>query len=201
MLDTSIPSVSVSLFKNDTETYPRYSLPEGYSFSYYKKGDEIAWAQIHVDVGQFKTIEEGLKAFDNAYILNQRLTPEERVIFVKAPDGELIATSALWDGAYLGKVSQRIHWVAVTDKCTGLGIAKAMLTKLMNMYNELGYRDFIHLWTGTRNYPAIKIYKSFGFTFYHGDVNPRNNNADEGFYLKNEDAITFIEAKISEYKK
>ena len=201
MLDLTIPKVSVSLFKKDTKAYPRYSLPEGYTFSFYKAGDEVDWARIHVEVAQFETVEQGIETFKHQFITNQRLAPEERVIFVRDPGGEIIATSALWDGEYLGEISQRIHWVCVTDKCTGLGIAKAMLTKLMDMYNELGYSDFIHLWTGTRNFAAIAIYKSFGFEYYYGDVDPRTNQTTDGFKKQNEDALSFIEGKISEYKK
>ncbi len=201
MLDLTIPKVSVSLFKKDTKNYPRYSLPNGYSFSYYKKGDEADWARIHVEVAQFETVEQGIETFRHQFLVGQELSVEERMIFVKDPNGEIIATSALWDGYYLGEKSQRLHWVCVTDKCTGLGIAKAMLTKLMDMYNELGYSDFIHLWTGTRNYAAISIYKSFGFEYYRGDINPRSNTANEGFYEQNEAALAFIEKKIAERKK
>ena len=201
MLDLTISKVSVSLFKKDTKTYPKFSLPEGYTFSFYKKGDEIDWARIHVEVAQFETVEQGVETFNREFITNQRLIPEERVIFVKDPSGEIIATSALWDGEYLGELSQRIHWVCVTDKCTGLGIAKAMLTRLLDMYNERGYSDFIHLWTGTRNYAAIAIYKSFGFEFYHGDINPRSNQKEDGFFTQNENAISFIENKIKQYGK
>jgi len=201
MLHRTIPAASVSLYKKDTKNYPIYSLPAGYSFSYYEKGDEIAWAEINTSVGQFESTEQGLESFKRCFITNQNLTPEERIIFVKAPNGEFIATAALWNGLYLGEETQRIHWVAVTDKCTGHGIAKAMLTKLMDMYNELGYENFIHLWTGTRNFAAIAIYKSFGFDYYHGNINPRNNKRAEDFYEKNETAIAFIEEKISQYKK
>jgi GNAT superfamily N-acetyltransferase len=201
MLDLTIPKISVSLFKKETKTYPRYSLPDGYYFTFYKKGDEVDWARIHVEVAQFETVSQGIETFNHEFITNQRLKPDERVIFIRDPSGEIIATSALWDGEYLGELSQRIHWVCVTDKCTGLGIAKAMLTKLMDMYNELGYSDFIHLWTGTRNYAAIAIYKSFGFEYYRGGINPRSNSLTDNFFEQNEEALAFIEGKIAEYHK
>ena len=201
MLDLSIPKISVSLYKNDPQNYPKYYLPEGYTFSYYKKGDEVDWARIHVEVGQFETLEEGVDAFKRNFLIDQDLIAEERIIFVRDKNREIIATSALWDGLYLGVNSPRIHWVCVTDKCTGLGIAKAMLTKLFDMFFELGYKDFIYLWTGTRNYAAISIYKSFGFEYYHGEINPRSNKKEEDFSETNEKAIAFIDSKISEYKK
>ena len=201
MLDLTIPKVSVSLYKKDPENYPKYSLPKGYTFSFYKKGDEVDWARIHVEVGQFETLEEGIDSFNKNFLIDQTLIPEERIIFVKDPEGEIIATSALWNGLYLGVDHPRIHWVCVTDKCTGLGIAKAMLTKLFDMFHAFGYKDFIYLWTGTRNFAAISIYKSFGFVYYRGDIDSRSNTKIEGYTEQNESAIQFIESKISEYKK
>ena len=98
MLNNKIPHYSLTLYKTDTKNYPEYYLPEGYRFVFYKKGDEVHWAEIERSVGQFDDIESGLKSFHASFVNNQNLSLEERMIFVVSPDGEYVATSALWNG-------------------------------------------------------------------------------------------------------
>ena len=198
MLNKNIPHYSLVLFKTDTKNYPEYTLPEGYRFVFYKKGDEAHWAEIERSVGQFNSVEEGLRSFHASFVNGQDLVLEERMIFVVDSNGEYVATSALWNGKYLGEEKQRVHWVAVKDKCAGKGIAKAMLSFLMKLYNDLGYEDFIFLDTGTRNYAAINIYRHFGFTEYTGEKPPFGNMSDEEFKRKNEIAISMVNEKISQ---
>ena len=44
MIDKSIPYYPLTMVKDDAENYPRFDLPSGYRFEFYKKGDEIHWA-------------------------------------------------------------------------------------------------------------------------------------------------------------
>lgn len=201
MLNSIIESIPISMFKTDTESYPKYELPKNYSFKFYEPGDERLWADIHVRAGEFKDFDKAIKCFTGAFVTNQSLNLSERMIFVLDDKGNAVATSALWCGIYLGKEHQRIHWVAVDNKCAGLGIAKAMLTKLLDLYNELGYRGFIYLTSGTVHYPAISIYRKFGFLDYRSRINPLSCENDEEYFKRNERAFEIINAKISEYKR
>ena len=113
----------------------------------------------------------------------------------------LVATAALWDGSFLGEIFQRIHWVAVSDKCAGKGIAKALLCRVLDLYNELGYSGFIYLLTATWYYPAISIYRQFGFSEYRGERSLSSKLSDEEFKRQNEEAIAIVDQKLDEYKK
>ena len=201
MLDKNIPNRSLIMQKNDTRVYPEYSLPEGFSFTFFKSGDELEWIRLEQELGQFDSFESGMRCFKSNFVDGQRLSPEDRIIFVKDKQEEIVATGALWDGEYLGEIKQRIHWIAVSDRCAGLGIAKAILTRLMDLYNELGYSDFIYLWTGTRSYPAVALYRKFGFTDYHGEINPVTNEREEGYFAYNEETIAMINSLIEARKK
>ena len=200
MIDKTIPSYSLSLYKTDTTVYPRFELPHGFCFAYYRPGNEASWAKLECELGQFETIDEATECFKKEFLIDQTLDPRQRMLFVKDEGGEIVATATLWNGLYLGKNHQRIHWVAVSDRCAGKGIAKAMLTRLMDMYNELGYQGYIHLWTGTRNYPAISIYQKFGFELYRGECNPISNLPDFEFQKNNEIGIKLLEEKLVEYQ-
>ena len=120
-------------------------------------------------------------------------------MFVKDPDGEYVATCALWDGMYLGKNCQRLHWLAVSDKCVGKGIAKALVCAVLDLYNRLGYNGFIYLLTATWYYRAIGIYRKFGFKEYEGDVSLVANMSNEEFVLQNRNAIELVNQKLSAY--
>jgi len=201
MLDKTIPYYPLTLVKTDTQIYPEYRLPDGYEFVFYQKGDEVHWAEIERSVGQFNTLEAGIECFKRDFVCEQNLNPEERMLFVKAPDGEYVATGSLWNGKLLGEEYQRIHWIAVKDKCAGKGIAKALIAHLLGMYNSLGYNGFIYLLTGTRNFSAINIYRKFGFTEYRGEKSLSDKLTDEEFKEQNDKAILLVNEKISHYKR
>ena len=199
MLDLTIPHTDISMYKTDTSTYPRYELPEGFSFSFYRPGDELWWARLEVELAQFKTLERAIGCFREEFLVGQKLKPEDRMLFVRDNHGEIVATATLWEGLYNGKVEPRIHWVATSDRCAGRGIAKALLTRLFDLYGELGYSGFIYLWTGTRSYPAIAIYRKFGFVEFRGTKNPLGHSSPD-FEKQNEAAIALVDSLIEKHR-
>ena len=102
----------------------------------------------------------------------------------------------------------RIHWVAVAPKYQGLGILKAMVTRLLDIYNELGYEGYIHLTSQTWSYKALNVYIKFGFKPYYGEKpanwiarNLTSGNFEPWDYKeKNEEAWNMIFKKINEYQ-
>lgn len=201
MIDKSLPYFPLTLIKTDTETYPRRGLPEGFRFVFYTAGDEWHWAEIERSLGQFETLEEGVACFRREFIEGQRLRPEDRMLFVVDGEGEYVATVALWDGDFLGERRQRMHWLAVKDKVSGRGIAAAMVSRVLDLYNSLGYRGFLYLLTATWYYPAILIYRKFGYAEYRGGVSLVAGMPDAEFREKNADAIASVDAKLAEFCK
>ncbi len=185
------------MVKEDTKKYPRYELPAGYEFVFYRKGDEKHWAEIETAVGQFSCVEKGIEYFNREFIEGQDLDPEKRMLFVTSPDGEYVGTASLWNGLFYGEKKQRIHWVAVKDEHSGKGIAKAMLCRLMDLYRELGYSGFIYLLTGTRNWHAVSLYRKFGFSEYISDRSPSARTTDAEFAENTERAVAIINEMIS----
>ena len=90
------------LYKTDPKNYPKFELPCGFTLDFYKKGDEVHWANLECSIGQFDSLEAGIGAFEINFLKGQALSPEERIMFVKDRDGEYIATCALWDGDFCG---------------------------------------------------------------------------------------------------
>ena len=198
MIDNSIESISVFMIKKDVADFPQYSLPEGFSFDFYKDGDEADWARLECELGQFTSEERGINCFKNEFLINQRLDPKSHVLFIKNEQGEIVASGALWDGDFLGERLMRIHWIAVSDKCRGKGIAKALISRLMELNLELKSDKPVYLWTGTRYYPAVAIYLKFGFEFYEGDIDPQGLISGVDFTKKNQRGIKITKEKIGE---
>lgn len=42
-------------------------MPSGFDYEFYKPGDSIEWAIIHMKSGEFMSMEEGLKIFKDFY--------------------------------------------------------------------------------------------------------------------------------------
>ncbi|MBR6783735.1 MAG: GNAT family N-acetyltransferase [Clostridia bacterium] len=197
MIDKSIPYIPLIMQKDDVGVYPRFFLPNGYEFVFYKDGDEEKWSKIQTAVGSFASVEVGTQVFLRDFVNGQALKASERVIFVRDSSGEYIASAALWDGDNYGRRLQRLHWIAVTDEHGGKGIAKAMICRLLDLYHELGLNDIIYLTTGTRNYPAIKIYEKFGFYVYDGEESlfPELDSAQ--FTERNKAAIELVNKMLN----
>lgn len=196
MIDKSTPSLPLTYVKTDTKNYPHPTLPDGYEFVFYRDGDEEKWVEIEMSVGQFSSMEEGMKTFRKEFLENQSLDPHERMLFVKAPDGEYVATCTLWNGNFLGEIRQRLHWLAIKDGHSGRGIAKALLCRLLTLYNDLGYEGFVYLLTASRYYPAIRIYRKLGFTEYLGPRSLSSKMTDEEFVTEARKAKQIVDDKI-----
>lgn len=207
-LDKSIQHIGVIMEKFDTKVYPKYELPIGYSFVNYSKGLEKDWVKLQFAVEQVDTLEEAEAIFAKEFAPNKEIL-NRNMIFVKSDAGEIVATSCIWNGRMFGDDRIRIHWVAVAPEYQGLGISKAMVTKLFDIYNELGYEGYIHLTSQTWSYKALNVYIKFGFKPYFGEkptnwkaVNLTSGNFEPWDYKeKNKEAWNMIYEKICEYDK
>lgn len=198
MIDKSTPSLPLTYYKTDPDRHSDAPLPEGYEFVFYRDGDEVHWAEIEMSVGQFDSLEKGLNTFSKEFLGNQSLDLRERMLFVKAPDGEYVATCTLWNGDFLGEDRQRLHWLAIKDSHSGRGLAKALLCRLLTLYCDLGYTDrFVYLLTSSRYYPAIHLYRRLGFTEYLGPKSLSRSLSDEDFVAEAFKAKAIVDEKLS----
>ena len=165
MLDKTVPYISVKMIKRYVRNYPKFKLPKGYGFLRYAKGYDRYWAEIVTSSGEFDAREDALRYFRKEF-KNTRLLGD-RCFFVKDPEGRLSATVMLWEGRDIEDIlTGRLHWLSVRADAQGRGIAKALVTKLFE-YNEANdIYETIYLTTQTWSYPAVNIYRTFGFERY-----------------------------------
>lgn len=176
--------------KFDTSNYPRFELPEGFYYSKFKSGLVVEWAKLQLEVEQTETQDEAEEIFYREFLIGKPYNwscPEKneiiqkssdfnnyplytdmvnKMVFILDRDDKLAATAVLWKCTMFGSEYQRIHWVAVSPKYNGLGLCKALITKIFDIYNEFGYTDYIYLTSQTWSYKALNIYSKFGFKPY-----------------------------------
>jgi len=200
MLDKSIKHIGVLMVWDKKEDYPKYALPTGYSFKYYQEGDEYSWAEMQYTNGQVDSYEEALECFNTEFKTRVEET-KEKMVFVISPSGQKVATASLWDGRHFGEKNPRIHWVSVIDEEQGRGLAKALMTKLMDQHLKSTDGKLLYLTSQTWSYKALNIYKQFGFAPYKGQK-PVNWKANEDEFIKQtREAWEIIDKKIELHKK
>lgn len=168
----SIPYLSVILTKRDTNVYPIYELPEGYSFCEYEDELQIEWIKLNMMYDVFESFGQAISYFQNAFLGNRDLL-RKQMLFVKNSENQVVATACLWEGSHFGQPVQRIHFFAVHNFHRSKGIGKAMISRLLAVYNEQQYKTGIYITSQTWSYKEINLFFMFGFKEYMGAMPPR----------------------------
>lgn len=168
-IDDKIKYYELLMKYDDTSNFKKYELPDGFHFEFYKPGDEDDWVNIHIQSGEFTSIEQGLEwfhAFYDSFIdeLNKRC-----VFIVDNLTNEKIgtATVSLLKNKEYG-YDAAIDWVAIKKTYQGRGLSKPLITKFMEIAKELGHKKVI-LHTQTNTWLAAKLYLDFGFEVLNKD--------------------------------
>ena len=169
MLDKSVPYYAVLMLKKDPHTYPRFTAPTGYTIGFWHDpGDEDAWCVLQTAAGQFDDLSQAHRRYQLEFApYPQKLA--QRMLFVRDRTGTAVSTVSLWEGDMFDKTLLRIHWVATHPHHEGRGLAKALLTRALDLYQETGRQEPLYLSTQTWSYPAIGLYQRFGFVPYLGE--------------------------------
>jgi GNAT superfamily N-acetyltransferase len=162
-------NVSVNMIRDSLEDIPNYPLPPGYSTRWYRAGDERLWVDVQSRAEEYLEITSEL--FVEQFGSDSR-TLAERQCFLLDAQGEAIGTATAWsDDDYCGQPYGQLHWVAMVPQAQGRGLAKPLLTIVLNQMVELGHAR-CYLGTSTARIPAINLYVKFGFV-------PHVRNADD----------------------
>lgn len=162
-LDRWIRYYELLLERHSLEDIPQYQLPDGYRFVFYNPGDRNHWIGIEQSANEFRSYEDGLKAWDRYYNGKDKELVN-RMVFVENVAGEKVATAtAFYDIAGGDKSSAGwLHWVAVREEYQGKGLSKPLISFILNRMRELGYTH-AKIPTQTTTWLACKIYLDFGF--------------------------------------
>ena len=85
--------------------------------------------------------------------------PRERIWIVES-DGRVKGAVAL---VKADELTGQLRWFYMEPELRGQGIGSELITRLLSFAAETGYQRII-LWTASRLYEAIALYRKFGFT-------------------------------------
>ena len=162
MLDKSVPYYKLRMCRRAGTPTPAYPLPEGFRFVFYSDGDESVWAKIETSVDEFDSEFAALLHF------KEKFSPHAdelkcRLLFIENSDGEKVATANAWWSLIAGDRRAWLHWVAVDPEYQGLGLGKALVSRVTELFKELEGDVDVFLNTQTWSYKAINIYIECGY--------------------------------------
>ena len=199
MIDRTIPYYPIMMIKKNMSVFPDCALHPDYAFEFYtpETGRED-WIHVQHLSGQIENKDEIGGLFDSEFMTDPELLPAQMLFVRDRKTGEPVASAALWYGNPFGFKQMRIHWVATHSDHQGKGLCRAMLSRLMKRYHELGMTGDVFLFSQTFSYAAISIYQDFGFERYLGGepVNWHVDNFDEAQIT----AWRIIDEKIAGYR-
>lgn len=179
MLDKSIPFAAVLMTKHDIGVFLRFILPAGCRFCLYRAGLEQDWARLQAESGQVDSHDAAAAIFREEFLKDRDLASRQCLFVIDESTDDVVATASLWYGDHFGERHARIHWVTVAASHQGRGLAKALLSRLLEQHREQS-PDWLYLTTQTWSYKAIGLYRRFGFIPYRGPrpVNWKGSDAD-----------------------
>lgn len=186
MLDKSIPYHDIIMGFQAGTPLPQPVLPTGYSFRFFREGDERHWARLETKVLEFPNEQEALEYFTRDYLPN---LPElkRRLVFVVDTQDLPVATANAWFADTQVGYQASLHWVCVDPDCQGLGLGKAVVLRALQVFEETDPGEDIYLHTQTWSHVAVRMYRKLGFYVVKSQPLGINTNGPQGAHLcKNE---------------
>ncbi len=150
----------VMMVCENLENPPACSLPAGYSWRWFKPGDQKTWLEIQSAAEPFRKIHPQL--FAEQFGNNESIIAR-RMLFVLDKNKRPIATGTAWfDDYFSDEKYGRIHWLAVIPEEQNRGLGKAMMTFLCQKLLDLGCAK-AYLRTSAARPAAIHLYLKSGF--------------------------------------
>lgn len=162
-IDNRIKYYELLMKYDNISNYKKYELPEGYHYEFYKPGDIEEWVMIHIESGEFTSIEQGKQYFHDFYDSFIDELSKRCIFIVDDKTKEKVGTatiSKLKENEF--EYNAAVDWVAIKKKYQGKHLSKALISKFMEIANNEGHNKLI-LHTQTTTYLACKIYLDYGF--------------------------------------
>lgn len=157
MFDRTMEDISLLMTRADLNGLPLCALPKGYSFRFYRPGDEEHWARIETSAGEFAREEDAYPIFEEYYGRDKK-SLETRMIFLLNAEGLPVGTSTAWSEEGRG----RVHWVSLHQCAQGKRLSKPLVAETLRILRSLGHADAF-LTTQPPSWVAIRVYLDCGF--------------------------------------
>ncbi len=180
--EENIPDLNIFMVCDKVNKKAFSNLPNRYHFRNIKKEELDLWKEFPFDSDEDKKEYKGFMDdyFNNVY---QPLEEEfyKKCLFICNDDDKPVATCFLWKSY---NEIYTIHWLKVLKEYEGLGLGRAILTKVMSEITPSMYPIYLH--TQASSFRAIKLYTDFGFEIITDEKigNRKNNYKESLVYLE-----------------
>ncbi len=157
MFDRTMEDIALRMKRPDLLDLPPRGLPEGYSFRFFRPGDEKHWARIETSAGEFDREEDAYPAFEYYYGAHKNLL-EHRMLFLLDETQTPVGTATAWTDDGMG----RVHWVALAQSHQSKRLSKPLVVETLYLMREQGYTEAF-LTTQPPSWVAIRVYLACGF--------------------------------------
>jgi len=158
-----LKKISLTMVRDHLHGIPSLVCPAGYTIRTFRAGDAEHWARVEALAGEFPSRDEALREFEEEFGSRWREL-EDRCFLLEENEGGVIGTAMAWDGDLGGEVRGRVHWVGIVPAHQGRGLAKPLLSTVLERLARDHRSAF--LTTQTTSYRAVNLYLNFGFVPY-----------------------------------
>ena len=162
MMDHALPWIGLTMRLDALDALPEYALPPQYGWRYFQPGDERHWARIETSAGEFGDTDAALAGFRLPRYFPTDDWLDQRMLFL-TDGGVPFATATAWFGDDGPDAPEgRLHWVGIDADHQRRGLSYPLVSLAMRRIRALGHAS-AYLTTQTSSWPAIKVYRAFGF--------------------------------------
>ncbi len=155
--------ISINMIRPNLADIPQFDLPPGIGFRTFRPGDEATWAHIQDTADLYNHVTVQIHNRDYG---TDPAVLAQRQFFLENEAGIAVGSASAWwkepyelaGGGRWGEV----HWVAILPAWQGQGLARPLMSLVLNRMAELG-ETRAYLNTATIRLPAINLYLRFGF--------------------------------------
>lgn len=159
-MDLFQQNLRLNLVHPNLNGLPEASLPPGYAWRWFQRGDAAHWLHIHHDADPFNDISPELFTRQFGVDFAQLAA---RQLFVVDAIGRVVGTGTAWPETVCGKdACGRVAWLAVVRQFQGRGLGKSLLTATCVRLREFGCSHACVV-TSTGRLAAVNLYLQSGF--------------------------------------
>jgi ribosomal protein S18 acetylase RimI-like enzyme len=159
-MDRTVEHIEFNMYLSDLKSIRAFALPPGYSIRLFEPDDERFWVDIEMRAGEFSTPERGFAAFDRDFRPHHSKLSRQMHFLVHEEDGP-VGTATAWFGIHDGRSIGQLHWVAIVPEHQGKGLAKPLVSAVLQRIAEDHSEAFLS--TQTWSWRAVALYRGFGF--------------------------------------
>jgi len=150
----------ILMVRHSLDSSPVLPIPEKFTLRWYEPGYEEHWLSIHLAAEKEIPITPELF---NRRFGSDPVVLAARQCYLFTPDGIPVGTVTGWlDPEFEGAPHSRVHFLAVAPAWQGKGLAKVLMSSILQRLKELG-PSRAYLATSSTRIRAIRLYLQFGF--------------------------------------